>query len=131
MNGKYFLDTNIFVYSFNNQNKSKQKKAQKLISQALMERLGIVSFQVVQEFINVMTKKIAVPLSTKDCLAYIDEIFEPLCEVYPDMETYKKAIHIQEETGYSFYDALIVSAASKAGCKIIYSEDLMGIRETV
>jgi predicted nucleic acid-binding protein len=56
MRGKFFLDTNIFIYSFDSNEPQKQKKAIELIDSAVSENGGIISFQVIQEFTNVATK---------------------------------------------------------------------------
>ena len=61
MKDKYFIDTNIFVYSFDDASRSKQKKARKLIEQALATGRGVVSYQVIQEFINVSLNRFKKP----------------------------------------------------------------------
>lgn len=123
MNDKYFLDTNIFVYSFDLQSKSKQKRAKEIVEQALVDHDGVISCQVIQEFMNVMTRKFKTTLSNFDCQRYLEHILSPLCEVYPTIGMYQQALTIQSETGFSFYDSLIVAGAQAGGCKIIYSED--------
>ena len=57
MRDKYFLDTSIFVYSFDKNFKEKQKIAQKLISNAVKSGKGVISYQIIQEFLNVATGK--------------------------------------------------------------------------
>jgi predicted nucleic acid-binding protein len=52
MNDKYFIDTNIFVYSFEAGSPKKQKIAIKLIDEALNTHYGCISTQVVQEFLS-------------------------------------------------------------------------------
>lgn len=39
-------------------------------------------------------------------------------------QIYQKALQIQRETQYRFYDSLIVAAALESGASILYSEDL-------
>ena len=56
MNGKYFLDTNIFVYCFDDRNADKKVRSLSLIGEALQSGKGIISWQVVQEFLNASTK---------------------------------------------------------------------------
>ena len=124
MNGKYFIDTNIFVYTFDNSNKTKQRMSKELVANALENSTGIISYQVIQEFINVSTKKFESPLSISDCQRYLNVILEPLCEVFSGIELYHQALDIMERWQYSFYDSLIISAALKSDCKILYSEDL-------
>jgi predicted nucleic acid-binding protein len=49
--------------------------------------------------------------------------------VFPSAELYDHALQLRAETGYSFYDSLIVAAALEAGCKTVYSEDLQHNRK--
>lgn len=55
MSDRLFIDTNIFVYSFDSRESDKQQKAKELIMEALSTQKGVVSFQVIQEFVNVAT----------------------------------------------------------------------------
>ena len=124
MKDKYFIDTNILIYSFDQAAKAKQHKAQKLISTALSDNNGMISYQVLQEFINHSTRKFKTPFSPKDTRKYLEEVLEPLCAVHSTIGLYFKAIRIQEESRFSFYDALIVAGAIEGGCQILYSEDM-------
>ena len=124
MKDKYFLDTNIFVYSFNSGEKKKQKVSLELISNALDKQIGCISYQVVQEFLNVATRKFVKPLSIPDCIRYLNSVFEPLCVVYPSIELYNQALEISERWQYSFYDSLIITAAINSECSTLYTEDL-------
>jgi predicted nucleic acid-binding protein len=124
MSAKAFLDTNIFVYSFDERHQTKRRKAQALIERALADQTGVVSFQVIQEFFNVALRKFSMPFSVHDCKAYLDRVLSPLCDIFPSMRLYRLALDTQEETGWSFYDALIVASAIEGGCETIYSEDL-------
>jgi predicted nucleic acid-binding protein len=124
MSGRFFLDTNVFVYAFDASAPEKRETAVRLVEQALAERSGVISTQVVQEFLNVATRKFRVPLCHADCVRFLDEVLSPLCEVFPSMEMYRRALAIQSETGFGFYDSLIVAAAAEAGCGALFSEDL-------
>ncbi len=124
MNDKYFLDTNIFVYAFDSANPRKQKKANELIKTALKDNTGCISYQVIQEFINVATRKFTAPLSTPDCEKYLRSILSPLCEVFVSIELYSRSLEVMERWQFSFYDSIIVAAALQADCSILYSEDL-------
>ena len=63
MNGKYFIDTNIFVYTFDNSDSEKQKLSQQIVAHALEKSTGVISYQVIQEFLNVSTKKFKSPFN--------------------------------------------------------------------
>ncbi len=123
MSVRFFLDTNIFIYSFDSSAPKKQQKSQQLISDALSSNNGIISFQVVQEFINVSTKKFKTPFSFKDCREYLEEILLPLCCLFPGNEFYLHTLDIKERTRFSFYDSMIICAALESECRTLYSED--------
>lgn len=124
MRDKHFLDTNLFVYSFDDASPPKQQTAQKLIDVALNTRFGCISTQVVQEFLNVATRKFTKPLSIEDSQHYLTTVLEPLCEVFTSIELYHKTLELAERWRYSLYDSLIIAAALQAECEILYSEDM-------
>jgi predicted nucleic acid-binding protein len=121
---RFFLDTNIFVYTFDETEPLRKAKARELVEMALTTRLGVISHQVVQEFLNVASKKFAVPLDLADSRVYLEQVLVPLWHAYPTVPMHLRALEIQERSGYGFYDSLIVAAALTAGCRTLYSEDL-------
>lgn len=124
MNGRFFLDTNILIYSFETREPEKQRVAGGLIERALNSLQGYLSWQVIQEFFNVARHKWETPMSPQDCVTYLQNTLLPLCTVYPGIGVWTEALRIQEETGYRFYDSLILASALHAGADILYSEDL-------
>jgi predicted nucleic acid-binding protein len=124
MSAEVFLDTNIFVYSFHAADSEKQAVAKSLIGKSLAENWGCVSYQVIQEFINVATRKFIVPPSSQDMHRYMDKVFHPLCQVFASIELYQNAYDILDRYGYSFYDALIIASAQEAGCRFLLTEDM-------
>ena len=125
MRAKAFLDTNIVVYTFDASEPRKQDIARQLVAKALTEPgSAVVSWQVVQEFLNVATTKFAVPLTAVDARTYLHQVLVPLCEVYPDAAVYEDGLAIQDRHGFSFYDSLVLASAVRAGCVRLYSEDL-------
>ncbi|WP_372949981.1 PIN domain-containing protein [Mariniphaga sp.] len=123
MSDKFFLDTNIFVYSFESPEQEKRIISEKLIKKAIGGN-GSISFQVIQEFLNVATRKFAIPLKPEDSKLYIQKVLYPIIEVFPSKELYFSGLEIQQRWKYSFYDSLILAAALEAKCNILYSEDL-------
>jgi len=124
MNGRFFLDTNILVYTFDGRAPAKQSLARQLVAEALAGRDGIVSYQVVQEFLNVALRKFDKPMTPSEAQLYLAKVLLPLCEVFPDSSLYSQGLSLVEETGFSFYDALIVASAAIGGCLVLLSEDL-------
>lgn len=128
MSAEFFLDTNVLVYSFDPRFPEKQRVAQRLVGDALQDRSGVISWQVVQEFLNVARHKFQQPLSLEEARTCFDQILRPLCAVQSEFAIYERALSVQLETQYRFYDSLIVAAAEHAGCSMLYSEDLQADR---
>jgi predicted nucleic acid-binding protein len=122
--GRFFLDTNVFVYSFDRESQQKQAISRHLIATALSTQRGVISTQVVQEFLNVALRRFAHLLSAAHAREYLGSVLAPLCLQFPSIAFYSQALVIQVETGYSWYDALIVAAALELGCDTLFSEDL-------
>ena len=122
--GLFFLDTNIFVYAFDSTAPIKQGIAQKLIQDSLTTRRGVVSSQIIQEFFNVALRKFTRPMAISHARIYLSAVFLPLCQHFPSISFYDRALLIREETGYSLYDTLVVTAALETECQFLFSEDM-------
>ena len=122
--GRFFLDTNILVYAHTVNEPHKQPVAAALIADALRTRRGVISTQVVQEFLNLATRHARPVFSLSEAAEYMSKVLWPLVGHVPSREFYEHALQIRSETGYSFYDALIVTAAVESGCRVLYTEDL-------
>ncbi len=123
MNDRAFIDTNIFVCSFDARAAEKQQTAKKIIHDGLKYHNYFISYQVVQEFLNVASTKFETPLKTEDSRLYLNSVLTPLWRVYPSSELYTSALEISDRYQYSFYDSLILAAASEISADILYSED--------
>jgi len=124
MSDRFFLDTNIFVYSFDQSAAVKARKAAQLIRKALTTRKGIVSYQVVQEFYNLALRRFSQPMRQGDAEQYLATVFRPLLGVHSSPALYAEALQLQAHSGLSWYDALIVAAAVQARCDFLLTEDL-------
>jgi len=124
MSDRFFLDTNIFVYSFDRGAGAKARRAAQLIREALATQKGVISYQVVQEFFNVALKRFAQPMQAADAGQYLSAVFRPLLAVHPSPALYAEALFLHAQSGLCWYDSLIVSAAIQARCEVLFSEDL-------
>ncbi|MFV2054973.1 MAG: PIN domain-containing protein [Thiohalomonadales bacterium] len=124
MSDKFFIDTNIFIYTFDTKDHEKKSIATLLIQNTLNSGDGVISYQVVQEFLNVATRKFKHPLTALDAKKYLETVLTPLCQVYASLEMFAQAIEISERWQYGYYDSLIVAAAISSGCSVLYTEDL-------
>jgi predicted nucleic acid-binding protein len=121
---RVFFDTKVLVYCFDSSAPQKQSRAKDLIAQALNTRQGVVSYQVVQEFCNVACKNQRLSLPAERILAYVKLVLQPMNLVAPGPELLESALLIRSESGFSFYDSLIIAAARAAQCQVLYSEDM-------
>jgi predicted nucleic acid-binding protein len=128
MSVEFFLDTNVLVYSFDETAPAKREKSQALIEAALRSGHGAISWQVVQEFLNVALRKWERPMTPTDAVEYLGATLAPLCSVFPTTTIWRSALSLQIESQYRFYDSLIVASALQCGAKILYSEDLQSGR---
>lgn len=110
------FDTNILLYLLS-EDAPKADRVEELIANG-----GVISVQVLNEFAAVASRKLGMSWSEiRDVLAPIRAI----CEIEPlTVETHDLGIEIAERYGFSFYDTMILASALRAGCKILYSEDL-------
>src|ERR1700721_4584358 len=124
MSDRFFLDTNIFVYSFDQSTPVKARKAKELIRKALSTQKGIISYQVVQEFFNVALKRFSQPMRLVDAEQYLGTVFRPLLSVHSSQSLYADALRLKAESGLSWYDSLIVSTAIQAQCDFLFTGGL-------
>jgi len=122
MSGKAFLDTNILLYCFDNADSRKQELARNLVNSLLDVDSARISTQTLQEYYNVITKKLK--CDKKEALKNVErysEIFPVHTNTVKDILS---AISISVKNKLSFYDSLIIVAAKAEACGTVYSEDL-------
>jgi predicted nucleic acid-binding protein len=124
MSARFFLDTNIFVYTFDTKAPAKAKRAARLIRQAADTGEGVVSYQVVQEFFNVAFRRFSRPMNVAEAEQYLITVFRPLLAVHSSPTLYVEALRVSGKYRLSWYDSIIAAAALQAQCGMLYSEDL-------
>lgn len=129
MSGRFFLDTNIFVSTFDHSAPAKAKRSAHLIRRATDTGEGIVSYQVVQEFFNVALRRFSQPMSVAEAEQFLITVFRPLLAVHSSPAIYVEALRISAKHRLAWYDSLIVAGALEGHCDILYSEDMQHGRE--
>jgi predicted nucleic acid-binding protein len=124
MSGRYFLDTNILAYCFDASAPDKRTRSNELVRDGLERRSAVISYQVVQEFINVALRRFTPRMTVDEVRDYAASVLRPLLAVNSSMALTVRALEIAERYRFSWYDSLLVAAALEAGCEILYSEDL-------
>jgi len=123
MASKTFFDTNVLVYLFDADSPAKQSRARDALQQALERGAVVISTQVLQEFFVTVTRKLARPLPAGEAEAALRGLME-LSVVRVDPDLVLAAAVSSRRDRISFWDALILAAASVAGCEEVLSEDL-------
>lgn len=110
-----FLDTNILIYGIGGDRKSGR-------SRELLSSGGVVSVQVLNEFVNISRRKYA--LGWDGVEEWLGALRTGL-EVEPlTVETQARAVELARRHQVHIYDATIIAAAEQAGCDVLYSEDM-------
>lgn len=122
MPDKVFFDSNIIVYAHDVSAPKKKEKSRELIFQNMREDLGVISSQVLSEFFVTVTQKVDKPLSIGRARREV--------LLLSSMETIEigsalvvRAIEVKERWQLSYWDGLILAAAERGECAIVYSED--------
>lgn len=123
MSDRAFVDTNILVYAHDRAAGVKHEAARTLIERLWQERSGVVSTQVLQELYVTLRRKTRSALSPAEARQLLVDYLR--WEVVVNTaESILEAIEIEERFGLSFWDALVVHAATASGVETLYSEDL-------
>ena len=120
MSDKVFLDTNILIYSYSEDEIEKQTIANELLGE-YSENI-IISNQVVNELANVLFKKFK--LSSDDIENVVLELDTFIPIVNFELATQIKALRLKEKYKFQYYDALIIATALENNCDILFSEDM-------
>lgn len=124
MNARSFLDTNVIVYAFDKSAPKKSQVAQELVEDGRASRRSIISYQVVQEFINVVLRGFRIAITPADLDSFLVGALFPMAAVSWSPTLTMQAIRLQAAYRLAWYDSLIVAAALQGECKVLFSEDL-------
>jgi len=124
MNAKFFLDTNVILYAFDQASPQKARVAQQLIKEGSDGKQTVISYQVVQEFINVALKGFRIALVRADLELFVHTALFPMAVVSPSQPLVLEALRLQSAHRLAWYDSLIVAAALESGCEVLYTEEM-------
>ena len=118
-----FVDTNILVYACDPGHPQKHGLARDWLRHLWTTRTGRISTQVLKEYYQVVTRKLEPGLPPEKARADIRDLhtWQP---VDIDLDVLELAWALEDQTNYSWWDALILAAAQRAECHYLLSEDL-------
>ena len=123
MTGPVFVDTNVFVYRHDNSEPAKQSRAEQWIGLLARQRMGRLSYQVLQELFATLTRHGRAAFDQPAAR----EIVGALSTWQPatvDLATLERAWRLQNRFSLSWWDALIVASAQISECRVLLTEDL-------
>jgi len=120
MRDKIFIDSNIFLYAFNDDDIDKQKIATKIIM--CKDNSYYISLQVINEVSNNMLRKLK--FTNTEIKDFVNDSYERYSVTDIKKETFLSACDIRDKYNISYYDSLILSSAINSKCNILYSEDM-------
>ncbi len=118
-----FVDTNVLVYGRDRSEPTKQPLASAWIEDPWRSASGRLSLQVLEEYYVATTKKLRPGLTPEEARADVAELlaWRP---VAIDGGLVRAAWSFEDRFSLSFWDALIVAAASASDCGYLLTEDL-------
>jgi len=120
---RFFVDTNLWAYRLDQREPDKAQRIGVWLRALAEDHEIVVSTQVLVELRSVLTRKLKPALSHADTLRALTAVtsFEV---VATDQHLVLDAHELAQREQLSWFDALIVEAAIRSGCAVIYSEAL-------
>ena len=123
MSDKAFVDTNVLIYAHDVDAGRKHEVAKAILTELWINRTGILSTQVLQEFYVNATRKIRTPLP-KPAARSVVSSYAAWCVDGITPADITAAFQIEDDAHIGFWDALIVAVATRSGARRVLSEDL-------
>jgi predicted nucleic acid-binding protein len=122
MSARVFVDSNVLVYQRDSSEERKQTQADSWIRRLWETRSGRISYQVLHEYYVNVTSKLKPGLSAEEAQEDVRNLmaWKPLALDWPILDG---AFVMEQRFELSFWDALIVSAAQRAECPYLITED--------
>lgn len=122
-----FVDTNVLLYAQDPRDSEKQNHAKAWLSWCWQTQSGRISSQVLHE-LYANLRKVAPTLSAHDARAFVRRYrrWKPWSV---EDDTVDRAWELQDDTGYSYWDCLMLAAGLAQGCRYLITEDLKHERE--
>jgi predicted nucleic acid-binding protein len=122
MPGGSFLDANVILYAFDDD------PVKRTIAEDILQKADAadtcISFQVLQEVLNVLSRRTVASQTELATLPVLEVSLLSLWRVYPTEGLYRRALGVRQRYQYSFYDSLIIAAALESGCERLLTEDM-------
>jgi predicted nucleic acid-binding protein len=118
-----FIDTNIWAYRLDGREPEKSKRIASWLAEITRSHDVVISTQVLIELRSVASRKLKPPLSHQQIMALL-EALSGFDVVGTDANLVLDAHQLAIRETISWFDALIVEAAIRSRCEVLFSEDL-------
>ena len=118
-----FCDTNIFVYAYDISAGEKRRMAKDLVERVWTSGTGVLSVQILQELFVTLTRKASPPLQSSAARQIVEDL-TTWNVIEPAGRDVLETIDTCVRWKLSFWDAMILTTARKAGATVLWSEDL-------
>jgi predicted nucleic acid-binding protein len=122
---RFFFDTNVLIYWLDTSDAAKNAAARRWVAAIWENRRGRISWQVLNEFYSIGTRKLGSP---SPAVRQLVEAYSTWTPITFDLPMLQRAWHWMDRASVSYWDALIVAAAEMAGCRYLLSEDFQAGR---
>ncbi len=120
---RVFVDTSLWVYRLDRRDPDKAARVGRWLRELAGEHEIVVSMQVLVELRAVLTRKFDPPLAP-EVIAQLLSVVSAFEVVPADRELVLDAHLLAVREQLAWFDALIVEAAIRNACAVLYSEDL-------
>ncbi len=121
---RWFFDTNVLVYLFDAKAPEKQRLAQDLFRKAVDDAQPVVSTQVLQEFFVTVTRTTKRGLPVNEARRFMMSLEKGVEVKLITSQVIFAATERVEQSGFSFWDSLIIESARAADVSVLWTEDL-------
>jgi predicted nucleic acid-binding protein len=124
MNDRFFVDTNILVYAYDDSAGPKHAMALSLLKEVSQSGPALISRQVLQERVICLRRKVARPLENKEIRKIVSELLDEWEVFVNNSKAVLQSLEVEDRHKTSFWDALILYAAQESAAQTLYTEDL-------
>jgi len=121
MQNKIFIDSNIWLYLFLQDDNEKYKTTEEYLLRNNLNSTFIITYQVINEVANILLKNNFTEAKIRENIEYLFKV----CTLQElSKEILLIASSVREKHSISFWDSIIIGSALFAKCDILVSEDM-------
>jgi len=115
------IDTNVLIYSIDTSDAAKQEIADGVVERLIAAR-GCMPLQCLSEFYALTTRKRLI--TPHQAERVVERMLMSLVIVSAEALDVVEAMHLQQQHGMQYFDALLIATARRVGCTLFLTEDM-------